>query len=235
MRELSYGNIVFDGTLLTDWELNHEGRVGWTSTDYTTKSQHVDEASGNMVGNPFWSNNKFSWAHYVTANGKSNISAVQLFFGEREFLNTPVETVLENLKTMITSIRQSNSTLPIFVVLPPCWGSQDGMALETSDNVDFSGTCEYDLNNTIVSGAKFIYENIKSQNYTNVFFVPLTSCYDSEYNFEFVEKPVNPRSSKKELVPSDVLCASEEGYLQMADVMFSAYCVAFMRIEGQIS
>ena len=230
---LSYGNVMFDGVLASNYEMNHEGRSGWTSSVYTSSATHLNSDSGTVENNPFWNDQGFSWSHYVSSSGKSNISAVQLFFGERELVNTPAETVANNIKAMIRSIRMSDSTMPIFVVLPPCFGSQDGMSMQELEcGVDFSVSFKYALDNIIINGAKTIYESIRAQNYTNVFFVPLTTCYDSENHFETTEVAVNPRSSKKEIVPTGAIIPTEEGYKQMADVMFSSYCIAFMNIEG---
>ena len=57
-----------------------------------------------------------------------------------------------------------------------------------------------------------------------VTFIPLATCHDSAYNFGAVETKVNPRAVQTALMPAESVHPAAQGYWQMADVMFSAYC-----------
>ena len=57
----------------------------------------------------------------------------------------------------------------------------------------------------------------------------MCSCFDSENNMELEEVDVNPRVQRKIGVQKGALCPSENGYKQMADVIFSTYCASFNR------
>jgi hypothetical protein len=62
--------------------------------------------------------------------------------------------------------------------------------------------------------------------YTNLYFIPIALAHDSEYNFKATTPvTVNPRSTITELQDAEAThpSARPEGYLQMADIMFSTY------------
>ena len=70
-----------------------------------------------------------------------------------------------------------------------------------------------------------IAEQFDNASYSDfVTLVPLASCMDREYDFGMVEVSVNPRSTVKEYIPSQYTHPQEVGYLQIADVLYSAYC-----------
>ena len=84
---------------------------------------------------------------------------------------------------------------------------------------------KYQQDLTFIKGARAVYEALKG--YEDLYFVPLTQCHDSEYNYGAVETPVNPRAEQTELMPTEAVHPKLQGYLQYADVMFSVYCQAF--------
>lgn len=59
--------------------------------------------------------------------------------------------------------------------------------------------------------------------YENVYIIPLSVCMDREYNFGQKEVTVNPRSSVTINIPKELVHPQNEGYMQMADVMYSSY------------
>ena len=64
-----------------------------------------------------------------------------------------------------------------------------------------------------------------TDNYSEfVTLIPLASCMDREFDFGMIEVSVNPRSSVKEFIPSQYTHPQDVGYLQIADVIYSAYC-----------
>ena len=223
---LSSNQITFVGTRAYTSTIKHEGRSGFSSTSYLSATQYSYESEGV---HPFWdsTSGSFSWSYYKTTSGLSP-DAVQIFLGTNDFAgNTPADTFATNIKQMVDSVRQADTSIPIFVVFTICWGNQDGIGSQTSSDgfAAQKGRFKYDLDRKTIGGVKALYEVLKS--YTDLYFIPLTQCHDSEYNFGAVEASVNPRASQKEYLPSESVHPQQQGYEQMADVMYSVYCRAF--------
>lgn len=226
VRTLSDNNITFVGTRGNTEGLKHEGRSGWSSTSYLGATAYSYESEGV---HPFWdsTNACFSWSHYKTTTGLSP-NAVQIFLGTNDFAgNVSPETFTANIKQMVDSIRATDASLPIFIVLTICWGNQNGIGAQTSSDgfASQQGRFKYDLDLKTINGVKALYEGLKD--YSGLYFVPLTECHDSEYNFGAVETLVNPRATQKEFMPTEAVHPQKQGYEQMADVMYSVYCRAF--------
>lgn len=65
-----------------------------------------------------------------------------------------------------------------------------------------------------------LYNELKDME--DVFFIPVASTHDSEYNFPYEEVPVNPYLpdiTTKEY--TDCVHPSKAGYYQMADIIYS--------------
>ena len=222
---LSENQIGFTGNVAAGNGIFHEGRTGWSSTTYLTKAEEYNTDTDESMVNPFWNGERFSWQKYVDDYNRY-CDAVQLFFGEDELLTSDADTLVNNLMQMIDSIRTEGGAFPIFVVLPPCIGNQDGIAkLVTSEYRNFDGKCKYEIDKMYIQTAKKIYDTISNSIYENVFFIPLTQCFDSENNFPTTTMKVNPRSSASEKIQSNPRKPTEEGYKQMADVMYGVYSV----------
>ena len=226
-ENLSEGKIDFVGNVETENGICHEGRSGWTTETYLTKAEEYNTRTEEKMENPFW-DGRFSWEYYLDTYSQSN-DAVQLFFGEADLLTLGADSLADGLLQMIRTMRTEGGSFPIFVVLPPCPGTQDGMAKGslTEYNNYFEGKCKHEIDKTFIEGAKKIYETISESGYGNIFFVPLTQCFDSENNFPTVQVKLNPRSSVTKTIQSNATTPTDDGYRQMADVMFGAYCAAF--------
>lgn len=220
VRSLSSNNINFVGTRGTTEGLKHEGRSGFTSNAYLKAISYTFENEGV---HPFWdsTNSKFSWAYYKTNSG-INPDAVQIFLGTNDLASSmTVETFSSNIKKMVDSIREADTAIPIYIVLTICWGNQNGIGIQTSSDgfASQKGRFKYETDCKTIDGVQTLYNTLKE--YTNLYFVPLTQCHDSEYNFGNVETPVNPRATQKELMPTEAVHPQKQGYEQMADVMYS--------------
>lgn len=220
----------FKGTLGEKDGCYHEGRTGWTTETYLTQAQAYNMDTQTLVTNGFWDGERFNWQHWIDENAQY-AQAVVLFFGEEELLFFDAETVANNLLQMISSIRQDQGTsFPIFVVLPPCPGTQEGMAQldhYTYEYEYFKGKTKYEINKLFIEGAKKIYDIISASSDNKIYFIPLTQCFDSENNYPTAEIAVNPRSTETKKVQSNPLRPTDEGYKQMADVIFSTLSTHF--------
>ncbi len=213
VKTLSGNKINYVGTVESQYDCYHEGRVDWNLDTYV----NYDSDPIDGLVNPFYDGESFDWGHYVD-NNEITPTAVQLFFGENDIVGTDASEFIENMKTVIDSIRSRSTTIPIFVVLIPFKGEQDGLT---------SYEYKYKIDTDIVESSRQLYEAIKDMSYNKLYFVPVMQCFDSEHNYETSTITVNPRSTLTETVHTDSYIPSQEGFEQMADVMFSAICGAF--------
>ena len=221
VRSLSSNKVSFVGTRGTVDGRKHEGRSGFTSGNYLTATAYAYENEGV---HPFWDGSKFSWSYYKTNTG-INPSAVQLFLGTNDlFGNVTAETFTKNIKTMVDNIRANDANIPIFVVLTILPGNQNGIGVQQSSDgfASQKGKYKYGMDCKYVNAMQVLHDTLKS--YANLYFVPLAECHDSEYNFGAVETPVNPRASQKELMPTEGIHPKQQGFEQIADIMYSVYC-----------
>lgn len=114
----SNGSLTLLGTRGTSPAL-HEGRAGWTSTDYCTK------ASNGSVTNPFY-NSGFDFSYYMAQQGYSGVDVVVIQLGINDIFsmtheNFSASATLANLDTMINSILAYDSDIKVIVNLisPP--------------------------------------------------------------------------------------------------------------------
>lgn len=224
VQALSSNKVSFVGTRGTVAGRKHEGRSGFTSASYLSATAYSYENEGV---HPFWDGSKFSWSYYKTNTG-INPSAVQIFLGTNDlFSNATPEAFSNNIKTMVDSIRGNDANIPIFVVMTILPGNQNGIGVQQSSDgfASQKGKYKFGLDCRYVESMQMLQDKLNS--YTNLHFVPLAECHDNEYNFGSVETPVNPRASQKELMPTEGVHPQQQGYEQMADIMYSVYCRAY--------
>lgn len=216
---LSNGKIKFVGTRgLTDGE-KHEGRSGWRANDYLTASSYGYENEGV---HPFWDGARFNWNHYKTTTGIEP-DMVQIWLGTNGISLDPT-TNANNIKQIVDYIRQDDPTIPIYVAYTIYRGNQNGLGVQRNSDgyVLNHGAWELEEKRKVFNLMVKLNELLKS--YSNLYFVPLATCHDTEYNFGSMEKPVNPRAEQTEFLPVEATHPQEQGYLQIADIMFSAFC-----------
>ena len=221
VRTLSGNKVSFVGTRGISEGIKHEGRSGFTSGSYLNATAY--SAQGEGV-HPFWNGTAFDWGHYKTNTG-IDPSAVQIFLGTNDlFAATSEETFTDNVRKMVESIRQNDAQIPVFVVMTILPGTQDGIGMQQSTDgfAAQKGKYQYGLYCKFVRAMAMLQDKLK--NYVNLYFIPLTQCHDSRYNFGAVETPVNPRAVQTEWMPTEGVHPKQQGYEQMADVMYSAYC-----------
>lgn len=198
----------------------HEGRSGWTATDYTTLS----ERSG--VPNAFWNptTSKFDFSYYMTQNAFSipdyvfiNLGINDMFnFENDETLNQGIVDTIAKYEEMITSIHVYNANVKIALglTIPPNY-SQDAFGKAYNSTVTRT---RYKRNHDL-----WVNELIKefdSRESENIFLVPIHTNLDTRYNMGLEETPVNARNSLTYSSPigNGGVHPVTSGYWQIADV-----------------
>ena len=228
VRTLSENKISYIGTRGSSEGIKHEGRSGFSTDSYLTGIAYTYEDEGVP---PFWNpgTKSFDWGHYKSTTG-NNPDAVQIFLGTNDLIGSKEpEVFANNIKTMVDKIRENDSAIPIFLVMTILTGNQNGLGVQQSSDgfASQKGRFKYDCDVNIINGVKAMYELLNSETYTGVYFIPLTQCHDSEYNFGSDEVHVNPRATQTEFMPKEGIHPQKQGYEQFADVMYSVYSGVF--------
>ena len=224
VRTLSDNKISFVGTRGNAEHLHHEGRSGWSASDYCKNRTYSFDSIGTDNKNPLWdaSISDISWNYYKSNYG-INPNIVQIFLGTNGASLVADENA-NYIKQIIDCIRRDDANIPIIVCNTIYRSNQNGIGGQS--NVDGYSTASY--------GANKYEEDLKIQNlaiklseilngYSNLYFTPLIVEHDSEHNFGSQEVAVNPRSTETMTIPTDSV-HPVNGYLQMADGMFSTIC-----------
>jgi hypothetical protein len=217
LRTLSADKLSMVGTRGTS-PLKHEGRSGFSAVSYLTATTYSYEGEGVQ---PFWdaSSSRFNWSYYKTTYGIVP-DAVQIFLGTNNLILDPTANA-NAIKQIVDYIRQDDPAIPIFLVFTLYGGNQDGIGVQISVDgyAADKGAWKLSEDRMIFNLMDRLYTLLSG--YSNLHFVPIALCHDSENNFGSLSTPVNPRASQTELLPTEATHPQTQGYLQMADIMFS--------------
>ena len=182
----------------------HEGRSGWSSYDYVATS------SFNNFTNGFLNNGIFDFGYYINQNSIDVPDYVFIQVGINDIWR-PMNgtTTIQNLQTMINSIKAFNSNIKVGIALvcPPYLG-------EYGVNNKYNHLKRIKLNETIIDA----FSNKESE---NVFIVPINVNLDTIYNFTIGTTVINSRNSNAINNCTDTTHPANSGYYQIAD---SYYC-----------
>lgn len=227
---LSNGNIDFVGTRYLNTtigsNITHEGRPGAQASTYLAEMDYTYETTQEVgidgklaTQNPFWNptTNDFDLNYYRTNYNKSFDCIFTLLGSDYSWTDTtPAFTQI-----LINKIRVTDPTIPIFLGFSLLRGSQDGLTNQTS-NEGFQASPELKLDSDIKAFA--MYQSLMeiASNDANIFIVPLAQMHDNQYNMGEVSVAPNPRATQTIIEPAEAVHPTTQGYLQFADVIFSA-------------
>ena len=182
----------------------HEGRAGWSSYDYVATS------SFNNSTNPFLNNGSFDFNYYITQNSIDIPDWVFLQVGINDgWRNMNGTTIVENLQTMINSIKAYNSNIKIGISLqcPPYLG-------EYGNNNLYEHLRRNKDNENVINA-------FKDKENNNIYIVPINSNLDAVFNFPMGTTVINSRNSNTIQNCTDETHPANSGYYQISD---SYYC-----------
>lgn len=226
VRTLSSNTISFVGTRNSG---TSEGRSGATSSYYLGNNSYTFDALGiagidgrtqdlNPFFNPVLGDVDFA---YYKSNYAQNPDKLIIWLGTNGIAVDPTSNAT-NIKTFIDKIRATGgATIPIFVVHTLFRGNQDGIGKQL-------GVDGYVVNSTYKLEEDLKVFNLQEKllsdltGYSNLYLVPVSTCHDSEFNFGAVSTPVNPRASQVEFLPVEATHPQTQGYMQIADIIFSS-------------
>jgi hypothetical protein len=199
----------------------HEGRSGFSAASYLAATQYTYEGEGV---HPFWnpSTSQFDYAYYKTQTGV-NPDAIQIFLGTNGISLDPT-TNADNIKTIVDRIRSADSVIPIYVVFTLYRGDQNGIGKQLSTDGYSAGSGVWKLEEDRKVYNLMVKLNELLSGYSNLHFIPIALTHDSEFNFGSTQVPVNPRAFQTESQAIEATHPQEQGYFQMADIIYSTWC-----------
>ena len=204
----------------SNFDVYHEGRSGWASFDYMSASK------GGVV-NPFYSNGTFDFAYYMNQQGYTHMDYVFINLGTNDYANASglsttdfIQTFIDNINTMITSIHNYDSNIIIVI------GLAEGVC--TSEWSSSSATAVFELN----TRASLLHKecisawDTRANDNNKIYVCPiyLSMDYENDYNMETV--PLSERdeyfsTGKTRYHVLDTMHQSNVGYGKNADLMFA--------------
>mgnify|MGYP002511187321 CR=1 FL=1 len=221
-------NIEFVGSY--QWTMNdsegdshsggHEGRSGFSAKDYATGAVYT--YGGESTPNIWWNGSRFSFNAFKSASGLTP-NVIQIWVGTNGIALNNEENA-GYIKTMVDNIRKDDATIPIIICNTIYKGNQDGIGNKVgADGYSAQGgQWKYNEDLKVMDLMKRVDAMLGS--YANLHIINLAISHDSEYNFGAVPTPVNPRASQIEPMPIEAVHPQVQGYYQIADILFSAYC-----------
>jgi lysophospholipase L1-like esterase len=218
---LSGGDITFVGTRQS---LSGEGRSGASAAYYLGNNSYTFDATGisGIDGrtqdlNPFFNPvlGDVDYQYYKDNYTSPNPDVLIIWLGTNGLEIDPT-TNAGNIKTFVDKIRATGgATIKIFIVHTLFNSNQDGMGI-----IGTSGVYKLNQDLKVFNLQVELYDLLES--YSDLYLVPVSTCHDSEYNYGQVVTTVNPRASQTELIPSDYVHPQTQGYLQIADIIYSS-------------
>lgn len=194
----------FVGTLGTV-PYRHEGRSGWTTSDYVT----------NKAGNPFWNadTSAVSFAYYTQQTGiQPDIVNVMLGTNDIIISSISLQASISNLKKFLDIMKIDWPNSKIMLSIPPMLGSQSGL-----------NAAAYRGRETILRGRGILYASYIVKQFageSRISIVPVYYCFDSEYNYSTIQETANPFVTNTVTVQSESIHPTPNGMRQIGAIWY---------------
>lgn len=198
-------NVTLLGTLGSGTN-RHEGRSGWSSYDIIKTSSYNNSTNAFLN-----SSGDFDFAYYLSNNSIDTPDIVFIQFGIND-LWRPMNntTTVDNINTMITSIKATNSNVIIGVglVCPPYLGDAEG------EYTKLKHVERLDLLKEMIAG----FSTRKSE---KIYPIAINTNLDTKNNFTITTKANVANSDRTIEICNDVTHPTNGGYSQIANVYYA--------------
>ena len=210
---------------------SHEGRGGWTVTNYTSPSGLLSTPSGDIpIPNPFWRASgtpavDFGW--YLTQNAYPAMDWVLIQLGTNDVFPatsdgaavSATQAALTRLDTLINSIKASNASTKVgLMIAPPPSFDQDAFGSSYGD-----GRTRWRFKRNILIWARDLIARYQGRESTDrIFIVPSNTALDTVNNMSrATSAPVNSRSAVTSTRQNNGVHPATSGYQQIADAVWA--------------
>ena len=204
---------IGNGTLTHNSNAAHTNAINFTST--------IADA-----GNPFWDNvsESVSFKAYCARNGFDKIDYMYTLLtwnGNDAYRETPEKnsTHINNAKTLIRKLHEDYPDAKVKIMGIQMPSLNGGTGENYGANSGYSNV--YGLCRTVM-GLNIAYQELANESEFSEYveFINVSAQFDSENNMPQLEKTVNTRSKRIEMVGSNGVHPAREGYLQIADAAY---------------
>lgn len=207
----------------TSMSVNHEGRAGWTSSDYFT-------ASKAGVSNAFYNNGTFDFSYWMNQQGYTHMDYVYINLGTNDYAvasglgsDDYIQTFINNISAMITSIHAYDTNIKIII------GLAEGVCTSqwSSSNDEYL----YNLNTRARMLNRACITEWDSEYYrnNNIWICPIYLSMDMENDYVMNEIALSEWDSyfntgKTRNMVTDRMHQNAVGYAKNAMYMFAILC-----------
>ena len=211
---MSNGGITSLGTRQTtvniggnSYTVNHEGRGGWSASDYTRSGATWP----HDIENPFYdeSEQEFSFEYYMNTTGVAKPDIVCIGLGTNGNISG-----LNDVMIMVNSIHAYDPDIPVLVTLltPPAY--QDGFGYHNNKQ----NAAEI-KDRFLQCNANYI-TNYEDEEH-NLDIVELCFQFDRDHDYGTAMIPASARNPMEMLVQTNNVHPSQYGYLHFADAYYN--------------
>ena len=208
--DVEYLGTRYDNNNSGDVTYKHEGRAGWTVSDY------VRIASKDGISNPFYNGATFDFANYMTTNVYADVDYVFINLSTNDFGRT-TDAVITDLSMMIASIEAYNTAVRIIVCL--------------SEGV-YRNKIEWDARNTwFIELKKAMITAFDRREQEKIYVCPLYLNMDLYEDYDLTSVPLSSEDpTKTRLMTTDGIHQNQIGFNKNANTMY--YTIKYIESLG---
>ncbi|HFU3963998.1 TPA: SGNH/GDSL hydrolase family protein [Streptococcus suis] len=208
--DIEYLGTRYDNNNNGDITYKHEGRAGWSISDY------VRVASKGSVANPFYNNSTFDFTNYMTTQAYASVDYVILNLSTNDF-GRPIADVIADLNTMIASIKTFNSAIKVIVCLT------EGV---------YRNKMEWDTRNTwYIELKKLMIATYDKREAEKIYICPLYLNMDLYEDYNLTSVPLSSEdTTKTRLMTADGIHQNQAGFNKNANTMY--YTIKYIESLG---
>ena len=191
--------------------LSHEGRSGWTTTNYM-------QASRNSVVNPFYNSavSTFDFSYYMATQSVQKPDIVNICLGTNDGYNW--KHTQAPLAVIVNSIKAYDSSIKIVVTtLSPTPKDAYGYGRSNLTNGDWN----WKQQQYMLSHVQGIYADYGDREDENIFIAPAYKNIDRDYDYEKAVQAVSTRNPATKSVTWDNVHVSRYGFYKISDEWYS--------------
>ena len=198
--DIEYLGTRYDNNNNGDVTYKHEGRAGWSISDY------VRVASKGSVTNPFYNASTFDFSNYMSTQSYASVDYVIINLSTNDY-GRPITDVIADLNTMISSIKTFNSAIKVIVCLT------EGV---------YRNKMEWDTRNTwYIELKKLMIATYDKREAEKIYVCPLYLNMDLYEDYNFTSVPLSSEdSTKTRLMTADGIHQNQAGFNKNANTMY---------------
>ena len=197
-------NIELLGTRSKGSNLNRfDAFAGWSTSSFVN-----NQTQGGHT-NPFYNpaTSTFDFSYYMAQQGYTSVDYVFINLGTNDGQNSDAD-IIENINTMVTSIKNYDSNIKIGLWLPPCRGLGESVNINNLEDT-FKAMRINEL-----------YINTYSTS-NDVSLIPVYTNVNPYQDFQKGEYPISDTGSYTIPYVTDKTHPAQDGYYHIGDVLFA--------------